>query len=270
MNRPFFRAIVLAGFFILPMVTALAQRGVLRLPVGAEISIPRDASICADTIFANNPGYGTLTLERSNGICSTTLVIPVEFLSLTALHRDGSIALFWRTASETNCAGYEVQRADVQGKWNAVAFIPGSGTTMQEHSYSWVDVVPTDMREKPFLVYRLRQIDYDGTSVYSPEVRVSLEALPATPKMSAPYPNPAHERVYISYSLPAAMTARLTVYSVTGEIIAVYEGVSYSDPGVHLLTLNTTRLSAGMYFVELLAGATRHVQSFVVRPAFGG
>lgn len=87
-----------------------AQRGDITIPTSAEITVPASAQLCADHYYANNPGFGTLNYGNDpTRLCGA--VIPVEFLSLSASYNNGSVTMLWRTISETNCAGYEVQRS---------------------------------------------------------------------------------------------------------------------------------------------------------------
>lgn len=80
--------------------SALAQRGNIIIPTGADIAVPAGAQLCADRYYANNPGYGTLSYGNDPArICGA--VIPVEFLSLSAYHINGSVTVLWRTVSET-------------------------------------------------------------------------------------------------------------------------------------------------------------------------
>jgi hypothetical protein len=244
--------------------TAFAQRGEISVPVGAEISIPTRAQLCADRYFANNPGYGTLSYGSDPArICGS--VIPVELLSLSAYHINGSVTVLWRTASETNCAGYEVQRSPDQALWHPAGYVPGHGTTAQEFAYSYVDDLPPGIATTQTLFYRLRQIDYDGNFAYSPVVEVSIGAVPQTLALNAAYPNPASDRISVRYTLPDAGTARIAVYAMTGQEILSIEGGELSGAGEHFLSMNTSSLAPGAYFIELLSGGTRLVRPFVVR-----
>jgi hypothetical protein len=94
---------------------ASAQRGDIIVPTGAEISVPAGAQICADRIFANNPGYGTLTIANASCLCAGMAIVPVELLALGAVYEHGTVAVAWRSAAERNCAGFEVQRGTRAG-----------------------------------------------------------------------------------------------------------------------------------------------------------
>ena len=241
-----------------------AQVGNVSIPTGAEITIPLGATFCADTIFANHPGFGTLTYPNANNICRA-VVIPVELLTVSAEYGNGTVALRWTTASERNCAGFEVQRLAAGTQWRAVGHVPGHGTTTREQAYGFVDVLSADLRSESTLRYRLRQIDHDGTSGYSPVVDVMIGIGPGTVQLHAAYPNPASDLITVRYSLPETMTARIAVYSMVGQEVIAFTGSEFSSRGEHLLSVRTALLPPGAYLIELRGGETRLVRHFVVR-----
>ncbi len=91
---------------------------------------------------------------------------PVELVSFTAVKKESDIELNWSTATETNNKGFEVQRQSgglERTGWERIGFVEGNGTTSQVHSYSYRDenVQPGKYQ------YRLKQIDFDGSTEYS-------------------------------------------------------------------------------------------------------
>jgi hypothetical protein len=249
---------------LIVLSTAFAQRGDIIIPTGAESTVPRQAQLCADRYYANNPGYGNLQYgNEPTRICGP--VIPVEFLSLSACHLDGSVTILWRTVSESNCAGYEVQRSLDQVLWQSAGYVPGHGTTTQEFAYSYRDALPSGIATARTLFYRLRQLDFDGTFEYSPVVEVSIGSAPYTLTLHAAYPNPASDRISVRYTLPDDRAARIAVYAMTGQNVMFFGGGDHSVAGEHLLLVNTSALAPGVYLIELLSGDTRLLRQFVVQ-----
>jgi type IX secretion system substrate protein len=60
-----------------------AQRGDIIIPASNAISVPAGAQICADRIYANNSGYGTLALADSSGICAGAIIVAIENIQAT-------------------------------------------------------------------------------------------------------------------------------------------------------------------------------------------
>lgn len=245
---------------------ALAQRGDIVVPLGAQLTVPAGAQICADRIFANNPGYGTLTLADASGLCRGMSVVPVELLSFSASAIDGVVQLRWTTVTEVNCHGFEVQRSipGSDAEWRPLGFVAGAGTTTEQRHYSFGDPrvdVPSNV---PTLAYRLRIVDLDGTFEYSPvvEVRIDADALAYT--FHPVYPNPASDRVNITFTLPEPSSVTLTLYAMTGEEVLRLMDERAVDRGFHVATIPTAGLGPGTYMIELRTRSGRRTQVLVL------
>lgn len=242
--------------------TANAQRGDLIVATAAQLTVPAGAQICADRIFANNPGYGTLTIANANCLCPGMSVIPVELLAFTASAHNGVVTLRWTTATEVHCHGFEVERLSPEAKvhWMTLGFVEGAGTTTERRDYLFTDPV-TDVGT---VSYRLRIIDFDGSVTYSPvvEVRFVAQTLPCT--MYPVYPNPSTGDVTVSFALPEASNVTLTLYTITGMEVARVMDARNLGPGFHVTTVQTSALSRGTYLLELRSGAVRRTQTVVL------
>lgn len=91
--------------------------------------------------------------------------LPVRLVAFSARAAgDGAVALAWQTANETTSAHFDVERSADGRHFAAVAQVAAAGTSPTAHHYAYLD------RGAParLLYYRLRQVDQDGTAVYSP------------------------------------------------------------------------------------------------------
>ncbi|MEM8556418.1 MAG: T9SS type A sorting domain-containing protein [Bacteroidota bacterium] len=188
----------------------------------------------------------------------TAGVIPVELTRFDAVLDGEAARLSWATASETVNAGFEVQRQAVwaedtpanEGDWAVLDFVPSavpSGTTSEPQTYAFTDaalpLAASSVR------YRLRQVDFDGTFAYSPEVEV-VAALPTAFALDAVYPNPTRAEAAVTYALPTDGLVRLAVYDALGREVAVlHDGPQVA--GRHRARLATAGLSTGIYVVCL-------------------
>ena len=174
--------------------------------------------------------------------------LPVELTAFTA-RRDGeAIRLAWTTASETNNAGFEVQRS-VEGLWEPLGFVEGRGTTTEAQTYRFTD------RDLPYAapgaMYRLRQVDTDGTETLSEAVEIT-RAAPATLALHGNFPNPFARQTTIRYELPQAGRVRLTVYDALGRQVATLVDREQAA-GRKAVAFDAGRLASGLYFARLVA-----------------
>jgi hypothetical protein len=162
---------------------------------------------------------------------SDDTVLPVELVAFEA-RLDGAAAILeWQTASETNNAGFEVEVQRVAGAerpfgakadttWQRLAWVDGQGTTTEAQAYSY----RVASLEPGQHVFRLKQIDYDGTFAYSPEVEVTAE-VPGAYLMSAAYPNPFNPQTQFTLAVARAQQVTVAVYDMLGrEVVVLFRG----------------------------------------------
>ena len=161
----------------------------------------------------------------------------------------------WSTLSETACYGFEVQRSEssTEGFATVSPLIPGHGTTILTHYYSYTDPGGAAGR-----FYRVKEIDTNGAEWFSE----SIKAMPVASVQSAEaercplmksYPNPFNPGTTIDYRLPAAGSARLVIFDMLGRVIeTLAEG--RQTPGEHSVRWDATGIPAGVYFCRLEAG----------------
>ena len=241
-----------------------AQRGTMTIPIASSLTIPLNAQVCADTIYANGTGHGTLTIANSNCLCAGTVVVPVELLIFSGSYRGASVELEWTTASETNCIGFEVQRSNDESDWKKIGFVNGSGTSLKQNNYRFADQMQ-DAAISGALFYRLKILDTDGSYEYSPVVEVTLENLPIAPTLFTPYPNPASDCVTLRFSLPKEMNVSVTIFTINGEMVQAIKQSELTTNGSHVLQASLTNVSSGTYMIVLEANDFRSVQQFVMR-----
>ena len=131
--------------------------------VGA-VGVDNTASIDPD----GNGATGT-TGYSNVPISPITVALPVELISFTAEERNRQIALNWKSASEVNFDGYEIQRSTNGTDFQKIGWIEGKGG-VNEASYMHID--ETIIYNKSYY-YRLKMIDLDGEYEFSP-VRTAM------------------------------------------------------------------------------------------------
>lgn len=103
-------------------------------------------------------------------IASTTVPLPVEFSSFTALADHCAVNLNWTTASERNSDYFTILRSSDGATFKELGRVAASGNS-NGSSYSFRDEAP----EPGTNYYRLRQTDLDGSSSYTSVQRVQID-----------------------------------------------------------------------------------------------
>jgi len=170
--------------------------------------------------------------------------VPVELVSFSADPGNKGIHLSWTTASELNNNGFEVKRSVNEKDFYTIGFIKGCGTTTALNSYSFFD----SPGNSGTYYYRLKQVDFNGTSTYSGIVSVSFN--PNTFILTQNYPNPFNPETVISFSIPEEGYLNLKIYNIRGELIDILSDGSISS-GSHSIVWNASSFSSGVYFYKL-------------------
>jgi hypothetical protein len=178
-----------------------------------------------------------------------TAGLPVELAGFTANVRGGKTMLTWNTATETNNAGFEIERRS-DGSWGKIGFIKGSGTSNAPHSYTYTD----NSVSTGTYTYRLKQIDNNGASKYSGEVIATIAA-PKSFALHQNYPNPFNPATTISYDVPQQSFVTMTVFDIMGREAAVLVN-EMEEPGIHDVQFNASAMASGVYFYKLTARPT--------------
>ena len=98
-------------------------------------------------------------------------------------------------------------------------------------------------------MYRLKQIDFDGSYHYSDFVEVEVIS-PTSFFLKQNYPNPFNPSTQIRYGIPEDGFVSLKVFNALGQAIA--EPVSGFIPaGNHKAIFNASGLASGIYFYQL-------------------
>ncbi len=176
--------------------------------------------------------------------------VPVELVSFNAEMVDGNVVLNWCTATEMNNSGFQIERTvrsqqSSVSNWENKGFVSGKGTTTEKTFYSY-----SDKNEKPgTFLYRLKQIDFDGTFSYSNEIEIEVTG-PKDFALYQNYPNPFNPNTTIKFALPIKTNLSLSVYNTLGEKVAeIFNGEL--EEGYHEMMFNASGLSSGIYFYKI-------------------
>lgn len=193
---------------------------------------------------------------------SNTQPLPVELSSFTANVNKMDVSLRWTTASELNCASYEIERKNINANdWNKISVLKGNGTTSTTSLYSFEDKNLATAKYN----YRLKQIDYNGAFNYYNLDQEVIVGIPEKFSLSQNYPNPFNPATKINFEIPENVNGELSnvkllVYDITGRLVSELVNKQLSA-GYYTADFNGINLSSGIYFYTLSvqsAGSTQN------------
>ena len=183
----------------------------------------------------------------------TGFALPVELSSFTADVNTNNVTLNWKTSTEVNNNGFEIQRGvrnqkSEVGNWQKVGFVQGTGNSNSPKEYNFTD---KNLIGGTNFVYRLKQIDNDGKYQYSKEVEVKI--IPNQFALYQNYPNPFNPTTNIKFDLPEASWVTLKVYNIIGqEVASLINGEV--NAGYHSVSFDGSKLPSGTYIYRLQTG----------------
>ncbi|MBF9220144.1 T9SS type A sorting domain-containing protein [Hymenobacter ruricola] len=202
-------------------------------------------------LFLGNGNGSIFRYEQTQSALAPSLSapLPVQLVSFEGHATAAGNRLNWATATEKNSAAFVVE-ASADGKaFASVAELPAAGRSTTARSYEYLDASAT-AQAAPVRYYRLRQVDADGTTAYSPVV-VLNRATASAPATVDAYPNPFAQTLAVALpgsAAPQAVAVSLStltgrpVYAATLELGTAPQALSALPElaaGVYVLRLTT-------------------------------
>ncbi len=166
-------------------------------------------------------------------------LLPVSLLSFDAKINELSINLFWSTASEKNNDYMAVERS-VDGKlFSEIGQIKGVGYSVERVDYSFVDHFPYPGTN----YYRLRQVDYDGTTTFHKVIAVEFTGKSTNGLNFVQN----QEVVKAQFRTSAAASGELVLLDAIGRVIRVQK----FEKNALSTQISTSGLPGGYYVVQI-------------------
>ncbi|MDX1547323.1 MAG: trypsin-like peptidase domain-containing protein [Rhodothermales bacterium] len=197
---------------------------------------------------ATAEGTNTLTATPGTSNFDGGQQLPVELTAFEAVVDGQAVLLRWETASETNNAGFEIERrgaGEPTDAWQAIDFVVGYGTTLEAQTYQHRVEALLPGRH----VFRLKQIDYDGTFEYHPEIEVAV-GIASSFTLSEAYPNPFNPETRFSLSVARRQHVTVAAYDMVGRRVAtLFDGVM-DDATSRTFVFEAAALPSGVYLIH--------------------
>jgi hypothetical protein len=249
-----------------------------------HISASITGSISVNSITYDSPTQVTININTSgavNGLYDVTITnpdgqsatgtqileideaLPVELSSFTAkVLRSGGIKLDWRTETEVDNYGFDVERtqlAENDTLWELITFIEGNGNSNSPKEYTFTD----NNAQYGSYAYRLKQIDTDGDIEYSNIIEVDAGNIPDGFVLEQNYPNPFNPSTRIKFAVAETQKAELKVFDILGNEVAVlFNGIANGGK-VYETEFKAVNLSSGIYFYRLVLDSFREIETNV-------
>ncbi len=189
-----------------------------------------------------------------------TGLMPVTLLSFTGQKQDNRNLLQWRTATEQNNRGFELQRSTSGTAFRSIAFVPtkaNGGNSTGQLIYQFADKKPLASGS----YYRLKQVDFDGKSTLSNVVFIKGDNVTEL-SISGLYPNPTQSQLNVVLQSPTTQKVELVISDIAGKV--VQQQTLQLQKGENNNVVNVAGLAKGIYVVKVVcANGCESVSKFV-------
>jgi hypothetical protein len=179
-------------------------------------------------------------------VVGTPGVIPIELLDMTAKAVNNKNVVLWKTATEINNKGFDVQRKNANGTWESLGFVKGEN---KPSTYTFEDNAPLSIS-----YYRLRQVDFDGKETLSKIVSVAQNKKGQT--RIAPNPTSDKVNIILDNSDLSELTT-VTVYDLVGKQVLQQKTTA------NALELDMSNLAKGVYLVKINADNSTYTEKII-------
>lgn len=196
------------------------------------------------------PASFTLILNAS---CSS-VPLPVELLSFTAVKSGNDALLDWSTATELNNNYFDVQHSTNGEEFLNVGRVyskNGNSTNLQTYKF---------LHENPgkgISYYRLKQVDFDGSYEFS-DIRSVVFGGPGNLIV---YPNPTTQMLNVQMPEDMDQGSVIEVVNPAGQIVKSMANVDVTNA---VFTLDVSDLAGGIYFIQVRTSADLYREQFVI------
>jgi len=194
-----------------------------------------------------------LTPSEVSNLFNESIALSLKFVSFDARAASMHTAnLKWTTASEINNSHFEIERSYDGGTFEMIGQVAGKGNSHHQMEYNYIDngIHPSNK----IAFYRLKQVDFNGTSEYSTIQFVRFDELGSGIYFSA-YPNPASIELNIKIE-SNLLGSQFRIINTLGQ------EVRQGELSKLISTIDVSKLPKGSY--NMLIGTENYSHPFLV------
>ena len=204
-----------------------------------------------------DPEYAAITKSIDTVWILENVLLPVVLLYSKIECINEMSELSWATASEYNCAFYEIESSNNGVDWEKIGSILGNGTTTELSTYSFTADIGKD---KSGEYYRIKQVDLDGQWEYFPILTSPCRTSDFAYNV---YPNPAIDEFTLEVQSEQNKTINYVLFDSTGKIIFSDEHLIYS--GITQVQLNISDVPTGIYRLLIISPEETVAEAIKIR-----
>lgn len=167
--------------------------------------------------FSNSGNPFNLTWNLTGGASLDCTVLPVELLQFNGYNQKSKNTLLWSTAAETNSSYFDIEHSVDGRNFTSIGRNMAAGNSATILKYEFIHSNPTLGKN----YYRLKQVDFDGKSIYSGTLQITNTSDDVY--AGNVFPNPSGNNFNLMLQSKYDDAVQLHIYSITGMLIATQQ-----------------------------------------------
>ncbi len=208
-----------------------------------------------DNLNISTDGIKTETVNLRYVRSNAPIFARAPELNISILN--SSYSLRWSGGDYQQADHYVLQKSANNSEFKDIYQAIADNSDPSEYSF-------TDSKDETadVVYYRVKQVNSDGSAVYSSQVKVGQGAL--EPFVVQPnYPNPFNPKTSIVVNFLVGSQADITVYNLEGkEITKLFKG--FLPQGSHTFSFDGTDLPSGVYLYKITTPAYSEIKKMVL------
>lgn len=240
---------------VLQVKQSVTTQARIYIPGVGETILPPNTSISYNYL---TPGYNgpLLSYSLSDDLSyiidinyRSDKILPLRFISFTAVPNKQGVALNWQTGDELNTGHFNVQHSADGSNFTNIGEVAAGGNGA--HNYNFTDINPSQGDN----YYRIQEVDIDGQLTYSSVARVNINNLTANQFYLINNPVQNMLRVHIGVNSPNAM---LAVFDMSGKLV-MRTAVTTDE----IQQIDASSLTPGIYTIQYISATNKVSKKFV-------
>ena len=190
------------------------------------------------------------------GYAEANSALPIKLINFTAIENLGKNILQWKTATEINSAYFNIERSSNGQDYEVIGTVNAAGFSSVDIDYSFTDVAPL----AGLNYYRLAMVDKDNSKEYSNIVFVSTKNNQSLNIVTAQLSS-GKKSIAITIASNKNQKVNIVLFDANGSMLL--NTTVLLQKGLNTINKNTTQLSAGIYYVQLVSTDEKLVKNIL-------